>query len=254
MKTFQDFLTWNNNLDVGPFVEAAQKLQEFYFSKNIDPFKVGISLPSISRILLFQSANANFPLFNSASQDIYKTIKRNIYGGPSIIFTRHLKSDETHLRGNPNKLCQNVLGKDAYALYVHALSQNFPTGCLTDRKVPNFKAEPNVKFMSMYSWSDYMKQKDNCYIIHRLNNNNKEVYINHIPVDGFCSNTRTVYEFNGCYFHGHECNLTKHCNEKWRERKTELEERTKAEKNNRSSRKTIKKFNICVSCVICEIF
>jgi G:T-mismatch repair DNA endonuclease (very short patch repair protein) len=24
-------------------------------------------------------------------------------------------------------------------------------------------------------------------------------------VDGFCAETETVYEFNGCYWHGHTC-------------------------------------------------
>ena len=27
----------------------------------------------------------------------------------------------------------------------------------------------------------------------------------HLSVDGFCPQTRTVYEFMGCYFHGHTC-------------------------------------------------
>jgi len=26
-----------------------------------------------------------------------------------------------------------------------------------------------------------------------------------ISVDGLCEETRTVFEFNGCYFHGHTC-------------------------------------------------
>ena len=26
-----------------------------------------------------------------------------------------------------------------------------------------------------------------------------------LPVDGYCHETRTVYEFNGCYWHGHAC-------------------------------------------------
>lgn len=36
MKTIEDFLIWYNDLDVGPFVEAARRLQKFYFDRGID--------------------------------------------------------------------------------------------------------------------------------------------------------------------------------------------------------------------------
>jgi len=29
--------------------------------------------------------------------------------------------------------------------------------------------------------------------------------LHHFSVDGFCSETSTVYEFLGCYYHGHTC-------------------------------------------------
>ena len=164
MQTFRDFLVWYNNLDVGPFVNAVEKLQEFYYTKDIDPFKVGISLPAISRILLYQSAKAYFPLFGHDTQDIYKIIKRNIYGGPSIIFKRHLKSGTTPLRNNTSKICQNVIGEDANALYLYCLSKEFPTGCFVDRKAPDFKPEPSVKFMPMYFWMDFVARKENIII------------------------------------------------------------------------------------------
>ena len=41
-------------------------------------------------------------------------------------------------------------------------------------------------------------------IKHKLNNQ-KEVRVGPYLVDGFCLKTKTVYEFNGCYFH--HCNL-----------------------------------------------
>lgn len=45
MKTMEDFLIWYNNLDVGPFVEAAQRLQKFYFARGIAVFKVAMTVP-----------------------------------------------------------------------------------------------------------------------------------------------------------------------------------------------------------------
>ena len=94
MQSLQDLLVWYNNFDVSPFVKAVQKLQQFYYTKKIDTFKIGISLPAISRILLYQSSNAYLPLFSYDTESLYKIIKRNIYGGPSVIFNKHFKVGE----------------------------------------------------------------------------------------------------------------------------------------------------------------
>ena len=225
--SFKQFLELYNNLDVQPLVQAVQKMQLFYREKNIDLFKIAVSVPGIARKLLFVSTNANFPLFSYATQDIFKTIKKSCFGGPSIIFTRKHKVNETLIRNDPDKVCQAIRGEDANALYVRALQEPFGTGCFVDRKGPSFKPEPCTKFMSMYFWMDYLAKKDSISIKHRLNNENKEVRIGPYPVDGFCEATNTVYEFQGCYFHGDVCELTQHCNEKWKERQPKLQERTK---------------------------
>ena len=46
MTTFRDFLVWYNYLDVGPFVTAVENLQRYYFKRNINIFKVSISVPT----------------------------------------------------------------------------------------------------------------------------------------------------------------------------------------------------------------
>ena len=115
-------------------------------------------------------------------------------------------------------------------LYLYCLGQEFPTGCFVDGIAPEFKAKLSVKFMPMYFWMDHVARKENITIKHRMNNQNKEVYIAQYPVDGFFASTNTVYEFNGCYYHGHECKLTKHCNAKWRQRQQDLENRTIAKR------------------------
>ncbi|VDI68728.1 Hypothetical predicted protein [Mytilus galloprovincialis] len=106
MSTFEDFLVWYNNRDVGPFVTAVERLQTFYFKKNIDIFKIAISVPGITRRMLFQTAKeagANFALFDKQNKDLYKVFKDNIIGGPSIIFTRYHKAGETRIRvGRPD--------------------------------------------------------------------------------------------------------------------------------------------------------
>ena len=47
MKTFKDFLEWYNNLDVLPFIEAVEKMKQFYKMKKLDIFKDGVSLPGL---------------------------------------------------------------------------------------------------------------------------------------------------------------------------------------------------------------
>lgn len=49
-------------------------------------------------------------------KDIYYKMKDNIVGGPSIIFTRYAKANETKIRGG--KLVKKIIGYDANALYL----------------------------------------------------------------------------------------------------------------------------------------
>jgi tRNA(Glu) U13 pseudouridine synthase TruD len=49
-------------------------------------------------------------------------------------------------------------------------------------------------------WLKYLAHKHNLNIIHCLNGN--EFKIDKYSVDGYCKETNTVYEFQGCYFHG----------------------------------------------------
>lgn len=71
MTTFRDFLVWYNNLDVGPFVTAVTRLQQFYFDRNIDLFKIAMSVPGIARKMLFDTATregAEFMLLDEKKQ------------------------------------------------------------------------------------------------------------------------------------------------------------------------------------------
>ena len=48
MQTFEDFLVWYNNLDVVPFLEAVEKMSQFWQERKIDMFKDGISVPGLT--------------------------------------------------------------------------------------------------------------------------------------------------------------------------------------------------------------
>ncbi|KAG4040762.1 hypothetical protein PC123_g23704 [Phytophthora cactorum] len=56
-------------------------------------------------------------------------MKANIAGGPSIIFNRYAKRNETKIYGG--KLCKTIIGYDANDLYLWALGNYMPCGRLT---------------------------------------------------------------------------------------------------------------------------
>ena len=149
MKTFKDFLIWYNNLDVEPFVEAIQKICIFYREKNLDLFKDGISVPGLVMRYLFQNTDAKFALFDDVNSDLYHTFKNNIVGGPSIIFNRYHEKNVTKIRDG--KVCQNVVGYDANALYLWAMMQDMPTGAY-ERPINNKSV--NHYLIHMLDWFD----------------------------------------------------------------------------------------------------
>ncbi|GMF27610.1 unnamed protein product [Phytophthora lilii] len=61
--------------------------------------------------------------------EIYRKMRANIAGGPSIIFNRFAKRNETLIRGG--KLCKKVIGYDANALYLWCSENTMPCGRLT---------------------------------------------------------------------------------------------------------------------------
>ena len=237
MKTFKDFLVYYNNLDVGPFVKAVERFQEFYTKRNLDVFKIAISVPGIARAMLFRTAKANdvhFPLFGKDDEDLYQIVKKNIVGGPSIIFTRHHKVGESFIRGNVEKPCKKIVGYDANALYLWAIGQNMPTQMygIIKKYGSKFKVDSDRqhKYMSMYYWMDFMAQQQQTHILHKLNYG-REKRVGPYLVDGYSPSTNTIYEFNGCRFHGHDpskCSITAKINsKKWKSRQANLCKRTK---------------------------
>jgi G:T-mismatch repair DNA endonuclease (very short patch repair protein) len=93
-----------------------------------------------------------------------------------------------------------------------------PTGTFVRRRLAdNFKPQKRDKYTLMYDWMDYLNHSQGLHIRHKLNTG-EEKKIGPYPVDGYDTNTNTVYQFHGCYWHGHECWMTKNVkDQKWRE-------------------------------------
>ena len=76
MVTFKDFLVWYNNLDVVPFLDAVEKMRQFWQEREFDMFKEGISVPGLTLKYLFSflGNQTYFSLFNQANSDLYHLI------------------------------------------------------------------------------------------------------------------------------------------------------------------------------------
>ena len=48
MRTLRDFLVWYNNLDVVPFLEALDKMSQFWRRYSVNMLKEAIRLPSLA--------------------------------------------------------------------------------------------------------------------------------------------------------------------------------------------------------------
>ena len=85
------------------------------------------------------------------------------------------------------------------------------SGMPLTRKAENgFKAERiNRRDKLALEWLEQTAKATGENIKHQCNSGEFRVGPKQLPVDGYCEKTRTVYQFDGCLFHGHECDRTK---------------------------------------------
>ena len=203
MTTMRDYLVWYNNRDVTPFLEAIAKQFAFYHDRGIDMFKDGISVPGLSLLHLFNDLpnDTYFTVFNRTNSDLHELVKYNIVGGPAIIFHRYHEKNVTRIRGG-SEPCRSIVGYDANALYLWALMQDMPTGWYVRRRAENkFRPQQAQPYGQMaIQWLTRESDRTGCTIRHQ--GNGREKRIGKLPVDGWCAETRTAYQFHGCFWHG----------------------------------------------------
>ena len=125
MRTFADWLRYYNNLDVVPDLEALEKMRTFYTEKGIDILKDAVSVPGVSLVSEFRrgAVERNAELY-SPGKETYDMLKEAVVGGPSLVFTRYHEVGVTGIRSHriaEPRLCKNILGYDANALYLSTM-------------------------------------------------------------------------------------------------------------------------------------
>ena len=204
MTTLRDFLVWYNNRDVVPFLQAIDRQFAFYQQRGIDMFKQGISVPGLTLLYLFNDLpeKTYFTLFNEKNKDLH-----HLVGGPSLVFHRYHEKGVTKIRqsdyGNASRLCQAVAGYDANALYLWAISQDMPTGWHSRRREQNnfIRESAQLHGQMASEWLTWEAERTGRAIRHQVNGREKR--IGKLPVDGWCSETNTAYQFHGCFYQGH---------------------------------------------------
>ena len=136
MRTFGDWLEYYNNLDVAPFLEALQKMKEFYTSLGVDIFKDAVSLPGVSQQYILRKTlqprrGYKPPELYAPNAEAYAMLKAAVVGGPSLVFTRKHVAGETRIRSHQYedaRVCRRILGYDANSLYPSTMMKEMPCG------------------------------------------------------------------------------------------------------------------------------
>ena len=162
MQTFGDWLEYYNNLDVAPFLEALQKMKEFYTALGIDILKDAVSLPGVSeKHILRKTLQPRWgykpPELYSPNKEAYAMLKAAVVGGPSLVFTRRHVADETRIRSHQYedaRLCRRILGYDANSLYPSTMMKEMPCGPGYVKSYDNPEAYARVfpQFLWMEEW------------------------------------------------------------------------------------------------------
>ena len=131
MRTFADWLRYYNNLNVGPGLEALEKMRAFYTDKGIDILKDAVSIPGVSLHYLLRGCVERGADLYSLGKEAYDMLKEAVVGGPSLVFARYHEVGVTKIRSHrieEPRLCKNIVGYDANALYLSTMLRDMPCG------------------------------------------------------------------------------------------------------------------------------
>ena len=207
--SLRDLLLYYNNLNVQPFVEAVKKCVGFYQSKGLDLFKQAFSVSGITKRYLFNQTpfDCYFSLIAKKNADFHQLMLNQLVGGPSLVFIRLAIKNETfiksHLYPNP-KICQTIKRFDVNSLYLWSLAQKMPLGYFVRYKEEaRYHPKTPHKFgLASYQWLSWVAATEGKFIEHGFNVGERHLTSRNLPVDGFCEESKEVFEFLGCFFHG----------------------------------------------------
>ena len=165
MQTFGDWLEYYNNLDVAPFLEALQKMKEFYTGLGVDIFKDAVSLPGVSQQYILRKTlqprrGYKPPELYAPNKEAYAMLKAAVVGGPSLVFTRKHVVGKTRIRSHQYedaRVARRILGYDANSLYPSTMMKEMPCGpgVVTTYNNPEAAARVFPQLINSGDWFGY---------------------------------------------------------------------------------------------------
>jgi len=242
----RDHLEYYNNLDVEPLLQAVEKSFNANKELGLDAFKSSLTLPGLTLQLKFSDLppGVYFNLVNQSNSDLHQLIKKNVCGGLSVVFHREHQADVMYIRhrefGDNAKLCKKILGYDANSLYLGALKLAMPTGHFI-----RYQTEKDLKpsichrtgLLAM-QWLEWVAADKQVQIQHKFNGSELRIGPRQLPVDGYCADSKTVFQFHGCWYHGHHC---AHITDK---KTNQIKKRTWQSRSRRSASRNTRKISL----------
>jgi len=177
----------------------------------LDAFKGSVTLPGLTLQLMFSDLppGVYFTLITHSNSDLQQLIKKNVCGGLSVVFHSEHQADVTYIRhrefGENAKLCKKILWYDANSLYLGALKRAMPTGhFIRYQSEKDFK--PSICHRTGHlakQWLEWVAADKQVQIQHKFNGGEVRIGPRQLPVDGYCAESKTVFQFHGCWYHSH---------------------------------------------------
>ena len=206
-ESFKQYVKFYNDLDVTGMTEAVGKMHVVYKEKNLDIFKDAVSLAGITQKYVFKNLpqDVYFSNFSENHAHIYKEFReKGVCGGPSIVFTRYHEAGVTKIRGG-TEICKKIIGLDCNSMYLNCTAMEMATGWYSLReKKDDFRLQTRYSKESI-QWLEHIAKERAINIRHEENCSLGERRIENFKVDGICEELKTIFEYYGCYFHGHDC-------------------------------------------------
>ena len=106
-------------------------------------------------------------------------------------------------------MCGHILGVDANSLYLKCMGEAHCTGYyVVCRRVNQYRPEQSQKVSrAAAEWLRFRAIADSVNILHQYNHGEVSLGEARVRVDGLVPKLNRVYQFHGCYWHGHFCHL-----------------------------------------------
>ena len=101
-------------------------MQKFNHKKANDRLKLGITFSILANICLYSFISAKFYPFTKSDTDFFPTVREDMAGGQSIVFTRTGVVDENQIRKSTT-VFESLVGIDACQIYPYSVGQPLPT-------------------------------------------------------------------------------------------------------------------------------